>query len=383
MRIFNLRMKIATSLPIAPEFMKNPHEYAAKHNVALVGLGQSDDAIRSHDEPTSEQEEKLLEKEQAFYLIKDSAVKIFIVRDKQGTSLLKSIQVNLNELPWPEDSDVWITDAELADACKLIGLEITKLLTHAEDASLIIPEVTPDDKSFPYWSQIQYKVFLPNLKVSRFYQLQHPDGSKPEGTKKKRLKLEAVNRGYTLLMEDAKDPGHQDSRQNKADRIEGIRLTLILKGDALLHEFRTTDAYSNFRPAKLHQGKKHSKCLVDFGCAAALLALHMALGSLSGRYIPAPAVLEKCSDEQLAPKAIGLLCKKYGLSPEMEVEEFFHGRQCTYDEKKEFSSKVAAACKELRGPAGIHLLGRLAALVVRSMAKSARAVSEESRPFNV
>ena len=167
------------------------------------------------------------------HLVRNKAIRLFTERDSDG-DWIRKIDLRPSILLYGTD-DHPLTENDLTAALSMLKDKVSPLLADSRDARHIVPGLVDDGSHVASWRAIQSEVLVPDVDFLCFHGVSHPDTGPAEGATKTRLQL--GNKGDTCVI--LIEPAMWTSVGTEgAVEVQGVRVRLTLRGNALLRSFR-------------------------------------------------------------------------------------------------------------------------------------------------
>ena len=282
-------LTIATRVRLHPEFIKDPITFARQHGVDLVDEVFPVTSFKK-DPATREKIEKV---KANIHLVRDKAIRLFTERDGGG-DWIQQIEVTLALLHG--DKDHPLTEPDLVLALSMLKAKVAPLLADRLDTCHIVPGGAGDEH-LAYFRTIDIEARLPDIRLPYLHGVSHPNTGPAEGANEKEVKLGHFGDDFIIRFTKSKweaaGPGGEQS-------VQGLRVTLSLRGHALLASFCGPDTQAMV---------KGTKRVVRICAPAVALVYQKTMLRLEGTYLPVPLEWADLGKDVTAAKIIALLSR--------------------------------------------------------------------------
>lgn len=174
-----ITMKVSTHVRLDPEFAENPHTFALRNGVRLVGEVLP---ATSFKKDRANGDKRLIDKANA-HLVKHGAIRLFIQRDKTG-DWLNSIDLDPAVL-LSDDMRLPFDEESLANSLTILRREITPLLADPQDSVHLVPGLVRDESVCAFWSRVTCCLVGPGAQLKFIRKLSHPLTGPEQGREEK------------------------------------------------------------------------------------------------------------------------------------------------------------------------------------------------------
>jgi hypothetical protein len=263
-------LTIATRIRLHPGFVEDPGTFARQHGVDLVRDVFPATSFKK-DPDTRKKREKV---KANIHLVRDGAIRLFTERDGDG-DWIRSIDLNPAVL-LHDDKNHLLIEPDLVLALDILKTKVAPLLADQEDVRHIVPGLAGDNEHIAYWRTIGSEVRLPGILLFCLHRLSHPTTGPAEGANEEEIKLGHF--GDDCVIRFKKDCWIV-AGPDGAHEVQGVRVKLSLKGDALLAEFG--------RPGTMALVKEIER-VVAFRASDVTRVHQEVMSRLEGTYLPVP-----------------------------------------------------------------------------------------------
>jgi hypothetical protein len=229
------------------------------------------------------------------HLVQDRAIRLFTERDGDG-DWIRSIDVNPAVLLHGDKNHLLI-EPDLVLALSMLKTKVAPLLADPEDISHIVPGLSGDDEHIAYWRTIESEVRLPGVLLFCLHRLRHPNTGPAEGANEEEIKLGHF--GDDSVIRFRKDCWIAAGLTGE-QQVEGVRVKLSLKGDALSYRIGGAGITARFGDISR---------VVAFRASDVARVHQEVMSRLEGTYLPVPPEWADMGKDATAAKIIALLSR--------------------------------------------------------------------------
>jgi hypothetical protein len=181
---------------------------------------------------------------------------------------------------------------------ELLKENVAPLLANRDDVRHIIPGNAGDDGEHrSNWSEVECRLLLPHYEIGCFHCLAHPLTGPALGSTKKRIELSSEDGCCTIRFDQTHWEGTGSTR---LARVDGVAVTLTLKGHALAAVFESKNLTASVRGTKR---------LVRFSADLIVNGFLDVLRQTAGSYLPVPPDWAAIGKAVTSAKVIALLAE--------------------------------------------------------------------------
>ena len=318
-------MKLSTSGRLNPEFAENPHSFAFRNGVRLVGEVLPATSFKK-DHSTGG---KRLKVKANAHLVKHGAIRLFIQRDETG-DCLTGIDLSPAVL-LSDDMRLPLDEKALEKTLNILVKEITPLLADPLDARHLIPGMVHDESARAYWSRVTFELLVPGPQLQYIHRLAHPLTGAEQGREEKRVRLGARGAHCTITFEDVTwtevDP-------HGAHKVHGVRVVLSVSKSAL------PEVLGAFGKTQEINGVER---VVGFSARDVDSAFHCTMSQMEGFYVLPPSEWFETTDTTNTvthSKMIAMLSVVTGVPAGEIIAMYAKESQCSADTLDEIRKGV-------------------------------------------
>jgi len=227
-------LSISTNIRLHPDFSKAPVVFAQQSGVVLADdVFHETSFMKDAESEDPYNQEKTAKVKTNIHLVQHGAIRLFAERDDEGDWV---VSINLNpSLLLHEAKRHPLLDSDLSLSLGILRNMVTPLLADPLDARHIVPGLVSEKEAIAYWSLIESEILIPGIRLPCLHRLSHPMTGSAEGATKTCIQL-GNNGGDSVIRFESSQSGWPLVRRG-SQTVQGVRVTLTLKGRALTAEF--------------------------------------------------------------------------------------------------------------------------------------------------
>lgn len=274
--MFIRNLGITTNLLLHQDFVAGPRRFASRHNVDLA-----DEVFHETDfrrDPTAARGcERIEITGSNIHLVRHGAIRLLTQAqsDRDGTRVC-SIDMNPSMLLYGTKCYV-LAAGDLPSSLSILREQVLPLLANPHDVRHIVPGLAQDgEEPVAYWNRVDSEFLFPRIDIRCLHGLSHPCTGPADGATPKRIQFGDMEDECVIRIKEAR---WDMNSPNGVERVRGIRVRLILKGQALIDEFSQFGKFSSVNNAVR---------MVAFSEPSLALVHQAVMARMEGVYLPVP-----------------------------------------------------------------------------------------------
>lgn len=318
-------MKVSTRVLLNPGFAENPHSFAFRNCVRLVGEVLPATSFKKDPESG----DKRLKENSNAHLVKHGAIRLLIQSDDTGDWL---IGIDLNPaVLLSDDMRLPLDEESLAKSMNIAMKEITPLLDDPLDARHLIPGMVCDESARAFWSRVTCELLVPGPQFPYIHRIAHPLTGPEQGREQKRLRLGARGAPCNIIFEDVT---WTEVDLEGVHTVHGVRVLLSLSKSAL------PEVLGAFGKTQEINGVER---VVGFSARDVDSAFHCTMSEMEGIYVQPPSEWFETADTTNTvthSKMIAMLSVVTGVPAEEIIGKYAEQSECSADTLDEIRKGV-------------------------------------------